>query len=143
MEIPDRLLRLRKMIGQEAAAVLLREEAVEAPLAVRLRANVEQIHHEEVARLCAFHAHRAGQEVDDGEVDVTHIVGRVVVLDETAGPVVGLQDEVLAGLDPAGHRDIRMPAVVDVGVLVRRFGQIDLDQGIRHDVCLLVAVKMW
>jgi hypothetical protein len=59
VDVPDRLLRLREMLGQEAAAVLLREEAVEAPQAVGLGANVEQVDDEQVARLGALHADRA------------------------------------------------------------------------------------
>ena len=34
------------------------------------------------------------------EIDVAHVVGGFVVLDEAAGPVVGLDHEVVAGLDP-------------------------------------------
>jgi hypothetical protein len=66
------------------------------------------------------------------EVDVAHVVGAVVVLDKAAGPVEGLEDEVVAGVDPAGHRDVRVPAVVDVLVLDGRLRQVDLDQGVGH-----------
>ena len=65
----------------------LREEAVEAPQAVRLGADVEQVDHQQVAGLGALHADRAGQEVHGRQVDVAHVVGAVVVLDEAAGPV--------------------------------------------------------
>jgi hypothetical protein len=131
-EVPDRLLRMREMLGQEAAAVLLGEESVEAPEAFRLRADVEQIDHQQVAGLGTLHADRTRQEMHRRQVDVADVVGAVVVLDEPAGPVVGLEDEVVAGLDPASHRHVRMPAVVDVLVLVRRLLEIDLDQGFRH-----------
>ena len=84
------------MFGQEAAAVLLGEEAVEAPQAFLLRADVEQIDHQEIAGLGALDADRAGQEMHDRQIDVAHVVGGIVVLDETAGPVVGLDDEIVA-----------------------------------------------
>ena len=75
--VPDRFLRQREMIGEEAAAVLLGEEAVEAPQALRQRADVEQIDHQEIAGLGALDADRAGQEMHDGEVDVAHVVGGI------------------------------------------------------------------
>jgi len=59
IEVPDRLLRQREVVRQEAAAVLLAEKAVEAPLAVVPGADVQQVHHQQVARFCALHAHRA------------------------------------------------------------------------------------
>ena len=73
--VPDRFLRLREMIGQKAAAVLLREEAVEAPEALRQRADVEQIDDQQIAGLGAFDADRAGEEVHDREIDIAHVVG--------------------------------------------------------------------
>ena len=96
LDVPDRLLRQREMIGQEAAAVLLGEEAVEAPQALLQRADVEQVDHQEIAGLGALDADRAGQEVHDRQIDVAHVVGGIVVLDEAAGPVVGLDDEIVA-----------------------------------------------
>jgi len=39
----------------------------------------------------------------DRQIDVAHIVGGIVVLDEAAGPVIGLDDEIVARIDP---RDI-------------------------------------
>ena len=107
LEIPDRFLRQRKVIGQEAAAVLLGEEAVEAPQALLQRADVEQVDHQQVAGLGALDADRAGQEVHDGEVDVAHVVGGIVVLDEAAGPVIGLDDEIVARIDPAPRSECR------------------------------------
>ena len=119
-DVPDRLLRQREVIGEEAAAVLLGEEAVEAPQALGQRADIEQVDDQQIARLGAFDTDRAGQEVHDGQIDVANVVGGFVVLDEAAGPVVGLDDEVVARLDPGHDRNVRMPAVVDHVVLVGR-----------------------
>src|ERR1700691_1645708 len=87
--VPDRFLRQRKMIGQEAATVLLREETVEAPKALRQRADVKQVDDQKIAGLGAFDTDRPGQEMYDRQIDVAHIVRRIVVLDEASGPVVG------------------------------------------------------
>ena len=83
------------MVGEKAAAVLLREEAVEAPQALRQRADIEQVDDQQIAGFGAFDADRTGQEMHDDEVDVAHVVGRFVVLDEAAGPVIGLDDEIV------------------------------------------------
>ena len=132
LEIPDRLLGLGEVLVEKAAAVVLRKEAVEAPLALGLGADIEQIDHEQVAGLGTLDADRAGQEVHDRQVDVAHVVGGIVVLDEAAGPVVGLDDEVVAGLHGRDHRDVRVPAVVHHVVVVGRLREIDLDQSLGH-----------
>ena len=132
LDVPDRLLRQREVIGQEAAAVLLGEEAVEPPQALLQRADVEEVDHQEVTGLGALDADRAGQEVHDRKIDVSHVIGRIVVLDEAAGPVVGLDDEIVARLDPRHHRNVRMPAIVDHVVVVGRLGKIDFNQCLWH-----------
>ena len=132
LDVPDRLLRQREMVGQEAAAVLLGEEAVKAPQALLQRTDVEQIDHQEIAGLGALDADRAGQEVHDRQIDVAHVVGGIVVLDEAAGPVIGLDDEIVAGIDPRHDRNIGVPAVVDHVVFVGRLREIDLDQCLWH-----------
>ena len=138
LEVPDRLLGLREMIGQEAAAILLGEEAVESPLAILHRANIEQINHQKIARLRPLDADRARQKVDDRQVDVAHVVSAVVVLDEAASPVIGLDDEVVARIDPRDHGNVRMPPIVNHVVVVGRLREVDLDQCIRHSMLPLV-----
>ena len=65
------------MIGEETAAVLLGEEAVESPQALLQRTDIEQVDHQEIAGLGALDADRAGQEVHDRQVDVAHVVGGI------------------------------------------------------------------
>ncbi len=132
LEIPDRFLRTGEVIGEKAPAVLPREEAVEAPLGVGLGANVEQVHHQQVAGLGAVHTHRAGQVMHGGQVHIAHVAGVVVVLDRAGGPVVGFEDEVIARLDPAGHRDVRVPTVVDLLVFGDGLVEVDFDQRFGH-----------
>ncbi|KAG0924401.1 hypothetical protein G6F31_019127 [Rhizopus arrhizus] len=49
VEIPDGFLRMRKMFGQETAAIVAAEEPVEPPEAVGLGADVQQIDNQQVA----------------------------------------------------------------------------------------------
>ena len=116
--IPDRFLRQREVVGEKAAAILFGKESVEAPRALRENADVENIDDQKVARLGAMHTDRSGEKVNDAEIDIADIVGGIVVLDEAAGPVIGLHHEIFAGLHPLDDRDIRMPAVVNELVLV-------------------------
>src|SRR5579863_3728536 len=132
LDVPDRLLRQREVFGEEAAAILLGEEAVEAPEALLLRPNVEQIDHQEVAGLGALDADRPREEVHDRQIDIAHVVGRIVVLDEAAGPIVGLDDEIVARIDPRHDRHIGMPAIVDHVIFISRLREIDLDQCLWH-----------
>jgi hypothetical protein len=120
------------MIGQKAAAVLLGEEAVETPQAFLHRTDVEQIDHQQITRLGALDADRTGEKMHDRQVDVAHVVGGVVVLDEAAGPVIGLDNEVITRIDPRHHRDVGVPAIVDHIVVVGRLREIDLDQCLWH-----------
>jgi hypothetical protein len=101
-------------------------------MAFRFCTNIQEVDDEEIARFGTLHSNRAAQEVDDGEVDVTNIVGGVVVLNEAAGPIVGLNDEVLAGFHPCNHGDVRVPAVVDHVIFVRALGEVDFDDCFRH-----------
>ena len=133
LEVPDGFLRVGKVVGEKAAAVALREEAVEAPQRILLGADVQQLDHQQVARLGALYTHRTGEVVHGGKVDIAHVAGVVVILDRAARPVVGLEDEIVARLDPAGHGNVRMPAVVDLLVFGGGLVQIDLDQGVGHD----------
>src|SRR5690606_26675873 len=81
----------------------------------------------------ALDTHRPGEKVDLRKIHVSHILGAVIVPDLAAGPVVAFEDEIIAGLDLHGHRDIRVPAVVHAVVVVRGFVQVDLDQCFRHE----------
>ena len=67
---------------------------------MRQRADVKEIDNQQIARLGTLDPDRTGEEVDDRKVDVAHVIGGVVVLDEATGPIVGLDDEIVARLDP-------------------------------------------
>src|SRR5258705_2863651 len=78
----------------------------------------------------------------DGEIDVAQVVGRFVVLDEAAGPVIGLHDEVISRLHPCDDRDVGMPAVVDRLVLIRGLRKVDFYQCLWHYHLLLALVAL-
>ena len=125
------------MLGQKSAAVLLREEPVEAPRIVRKGANVEDIDNQKIAGLGTLDADGAAEEMHDAQVDVPHVGRQLVVLDEAAGPVVALDDEIAARLHRRDHRNVRMPPIVDHIVFISRLGQIDLDECVRHGIPFL------
>src|SRR5437660_10281839 len=89
-DVPDRLLRLREVIGEKAAAVLLGKKAVEAPHALGQLAHIKKVDNQQFARLRAFHADRPGQEMHDGEIKTADVVTGFILLDEAAGPGIGL-----------------------------------------------------
>jgi len=121
------------VIGQKTAAIALGEEPRETPFGIRQGANVEDIDHQQVAGLGALHPDRATQIMHLGEIHVPDVVGRIVIQDLATGPVDALDPEAATGLDHFHKRQVRMPAVVqDTGLFCRRFGKIDLDQGLRH-----------
>src|SRR5207249_1373827 len=64
----------------------------------------------------------------DGEIDVTDIVRGFVVLDEAASRVIGLDHEIVAGLDPRHNGNVWVPAIVNHVVLVGRLRQINFDE---------------
>ncbi len=120
LAVPDRLARLGEQVGEKAAAVLGREDTRVAPLVALERSDVENIDDQDIAGLGAGDLDRADQMMTGRQVAVADVGGVVVVLDLTAGPVEGLDDEVVARLDGDDRRDIRMPAVVERLRLLRR-----------------------
>jgi hypothetical protein len=132
-KVPARLGGLRVVVGEEAAAVVLVEGAGEAPLVARERPDVEDLHLEQVARLRRRARDRPREVVHLREVDVLHVVRRVVVLDLAARPVDRLDAEDLALLDRHDRRDLGVPAVVERRLLLpRHFLDVDGNSGLRH-----------
>jgi len=116
------------MIGQEAAAVAAVEDAREAPLVTGQRSHIQQIDHQDVARLDALDMDGAAQHVDDAQLDVLDVGRVVVVLDLSVRPVLALDAEDVARLDRDDGGDIGVPAVVSGDLLLRhRLRQIDLE----------------
>lgn len=75
---------------QEPTTVLLIEHGGEAPWALLKRLHVLDLDNEDVTGLCALDLERAGEVVHARQVTVLDVVGTVVVLDLSAGPVYAL-----------------------------------------------------
>src|SRR5579875_2720943 len=131
-DIPDRFLCLGKMLGEKATAIFLREKPVESPAVMRKDADIENIDDEQVARLGSLDTDRTAQKVHDREIDIADILGRIVVLDETAGPIITLNNKIRSRFDSCHHRNIRMPAVMNHIILVRGLREVYFDDGISH-----------
>ncbi len=113
VEIPHRLGGLVEVVGQEAAELLLAEDAGIAPPLVVEHADVENIDDDDVAGLGTRHPDRPRQVVARREVDVADVVGAVVVVDLATGPVEALHTEGFAGLHFRDHRNVGVPTVDD------------------------------
>jgi hypothetical protein len=64
---------------------------------------VLDLYQENVARLCGLDLERTSQVVDLGEIDVSNIVGTVIVSDLAASPVDAFYLHRLAVLDGSGE----------------------------------------
>ena len=140
VEVPDCLVGFREVVGQEAAAVGLGEDAgVAPPLPGRVtdllwhRTEVEDIDHEQVAGFGALYADWATEHVRVAEIHVAHIVGRIVVANLRVGPFSTLDAELVSRPYHRGHGNIRMPPVVARnGLVPHRLGLVDAEDYFWH-----------
>src|SRR3979411_1770694 len=140
-EIPNRLVRVGEAVGQEPAAVGLREDpgvppALTGNVADFLwhRTEIEDVDDEQVAGLGTLDVDRPGQHVRVGQVDVAHVVGGVVVTDLTVGPLAALDPDRLARADGDSGRDAGVPSVVaGYGLIAHRAGLVDGEDDIWHE----------
>ena len=61
------------MVGEEAAAVVLVEDAGEAPLVAGQAADIENVHDQDVARLGPRDLDGPAQHVDDRQIDIADV----------------------------------------------------------------------
>ncbi len=115
------------MLRQKSSAILLCEDAGEAPLKGSQDTDVEDIDHQEISRLGAMHADGPAQIVDLRQVDHLDVGGVVVVLDLPSRPVDALDAELVAGLHPRDHGDVRVPSIVQDVQLLGCGRDIDVD----------------
>src|SRR5690606_38856195 len=119
---------------------LLGEDAgVAPPLAgdlsrlLRDGADVEDVDDEQVAGLGALDRDGSAQHVAGREVDVAHVVGRVVVADLPVRPLPALDAELRAGTDGGGRRDVGVPPVVaGNGLVAHGTGLVDAEDDFGH-----------
>jgi hypothetical protein len=94
-EVPDRLVGVRELLGEEAAAVVRRENARVAPTLPRQRArvllgnraDVEDVDDEQVPRFSTLDREGSAEHVDGGQGRVPDVVGGVVVVDGAVEPL--------------------------------------------------------
>ncbi len=126
VEVPDDLVGVGIVVGEEAPAVDLGEDpgvspslAGHRPGLLGDRAQVEDVDDEEIARFGPFDADRAAEHVTTVQVDVPDVVGRVVVTNLAVRPFPALDADLLAGAHLRHRGHVRMPPVVAGDVLLR------------------------
>ena len=140
VEVPDRLVGVRVVVGEEPAGVGLGEDAGVAPALaggrpglLRHRAQVEDVDHQQVAGLGALDLDGAAEHVGVGQVDVADVVGGVVVAELGVGPLAALDPELAARPYRGGRRDVGMPAVVaGDGLVAHGSGLVDAEDDVWH-----------
>lgn len=81
------------------------EDTGEPPRLVFEGLNVLDFDQEHIAGLRGFDVERAGQIMDLGEINVLDVIGRVIVLDLTAGPIETFNFDDLIVCDLSGGWD--------------------------------------
>ena len=141
VEVPDRLVGVGVVVGEEPAGVGLGEDAGVAPALagggaglLGDRAEVEDVDHQQVAGLGALDLDGAAEHVGVGQVDVADVVGRVVVAELGVGPLAALDPELAAGLHRGGTGDVGVPAVVaGDGLVAHGLGLVDAEHHVWHE----------
>ena len=88
-------VRRRIDLVEEAATVGAVKDASESPRLVLERLHVHDLDEEQIAGLGAFDLKRTGEIVDPGQVNVSHVVGRVIISNLAASPTLKGQSLVL------------------------------------------------
>lgn len=76
---------------------------------------------QQIARLGAFDTDGPREIMHLFQFDIAHICGIIVILDLTAGPVIGLDLELVPRFDPDRDRNVRMPTVMHLVIAMRAF----------------------
>lgn len=81
MEVPDRLIRVREVVGQEAATVGLREDPGVSPALpwcltdlLGNRTEIEDVDHQQVDGLGTLHTDRPAEHVRAVQVDIADML---------------------------------------------------------------------
>lgn len=126
VEVPDGLVGVGILIGQEPTAVALCEDPRETP--APKRSDVEDVGREQVSRRGTLDPKRSAQDVDQVEIDVPDVIGAVGVVDLEVGPLLALEEERVARFDFGDRRDLWGPAIAPDDLLfLHAFRGIDLE----------------
>ena len=133
LQIPDGFGGLGVVIGEEATAVLLGEDARESPFIALQGADIKNVDHQDVAGLGPIDPDRSTQDVNNLQIDIFDVFGVVVVLDLAIGPVLAFDPEHITRIHRGHGRNLGMPAVMPGHVLlIHRLGEIDGEEGFWH-----------
>jgi hypothetical protein len=140
-EVPDHLVGVGELLGQEAAAVLGGEDARVAPslacqrtgVLLRDRADVQDVDDQQVTGLGALDRDRAAEHVHRGQRCIPDVVGRVVVVDRPVEPLPAVDPEGVVGADGHLGRDVGVPAVVTEVLLIGELlAGVEGEHDVRH-----------
>src|SRR5262245_2042826 len=120
LEVPNHLVGVGEVLGEESAAVLGGEYAGVAPALAGQRsrvllwdrADIKDVDDEQVAGLGALHGDRPAEYVYRWQRRIENIIGGVVVVDRAVEPFAAMNAERVTRFDLYLGRDIRMPAIV-------------------------------
>src|SRR6266566_31693 len=87
-EIPDGLVGVWEVIGEEASTVALGEDTGVAPFRLRpgKGPHVEDVNDEDVARLRTIDRNRPTEDVSTREIGIANVVRTIIVSDLSIGP---------------------------------------------------------
>lgn len=119
--------RFRIDLVQKSSAVVLGKDPSEAPWLMLEWLDILDFDQEHITGLSAFNLERSGEVVDSCEVNIPHIICRVIVADLTASPVHTFNFDNLSVLDGAVEGYIRMPSIVEAWLFPCGLLQVDLE----------------
>lgn len=96
--------RVRIDLVKKATSVVSIKHTGVSPKLIWKWLQVDYLDHEHISRFSTRHLERSRQVMDLCEIDVSNIVGVIVVLDLTSGPVNAFNVDYFAILDCASRR---------------------------------------
>ena len=97
-----------EIVCRPYSSVLFGKDTCEAPWLVLQWLYVLNVYHENVSWLGSLNVERSCEIVDSREIDISHIIGRVIVADLSSCPVYTFDLDCLAILDVADGRNLMM-----------------------------------
>ena len=119
--------RFRVDLVEETSAVVLVEDTCEAPWLMLEWLDILDLYQKHITGLSTFNLEWSGEVVDSCEVNIPHIICRVIVADLTASPVHTFNLDNLSVLDGAVEGYIRMPSIVEAWLFPCGLLQVDLE----------------
>jgi hypothetical protein len=118
--------RFRIDLIEETSAVVLGKDTSEAPWLMLEWLDILNLDQEHITGLSTFNLERSGEVMDSCEINILHIICRVIVANLATGPVHTLDLDDLSVLDGAIEGHIRMPSIVEAWLFPRGLLQVDL-----------------